>query len=284
MREECHLCVNKTVEKLINKFDVDEKGVDLFKVGSAEIINNEYDNPYLATQIYRLARHVFNNDNLYEEEKVSANQLLLNSYNYYEKLVETDNDPFRKAAILAVAGNVIDYGAHSVPDNIEKQISKLLYKELAIDDSFELQQEIQKAGSVLYLGDNAGEIVFDKLFIETMKHPNVTYVVRDKPVINDVTFDDIEQTQLNKVCKVISNGYDAPSTLLEYCSSEFLHAYSTADLIISKGQGNFEGLMNSNNPKIFFLLMAKCNTMAEMLGVKKGEMVVKHLKQKINGF
>lgn len=284
MREECQVCVNKTVNKLIDKFNLDEREVDLFRKRSAEIIKMEYDNPYLATQIHRLARNVFNNNNLYEKEKVRANQLLLNSYNYYESMVKTNDNPFRKAAILSVAGNVIDYGAHSVPDNIEKQIGSLLNQGLAIDDSKELLQQIQKANSILFLGDNAGEIVFDKLFIETMRHKNITYVVREKPVINDVTFDDVVQTKLYNVCNVISNGYDAPSTLLDYCSSEFLQAYNNADLIISKGQGNFEGLMNSNNPKIFFLLMAKCDPMAEMLGINKGEMVVKHLKYKVNGF
>lgn len=105
--------------------------------------------------------------------------------------------------------------------------------------------------------------------------------MRGKPVINDVTFVDVEQVQMNEVCKVISNGYDAPSTLLNHCSEEFLHAYHNADLIIAKGQGNFEGLVNSNHPNMFFLLMAKCNPMGELVGVNKGSMLVIKCKSNV---
>jgi uncharacterized protein with ATP-grasp and redox domains len=111
-----------------------------------------------------------------------------------------------------------------------------------------------------------------------MQHSNITYVVRGKPVINDVTFEDAKQTGINKICKVISNGFDAPSTLMEFCSDEFIHEFDKADLIISKGQGNFEGLLNSKHNNMFFLLMAKCIPMAELLGINEGEMVVTKLK------
>ncbi len=141
----------------------------------------------------------------------------------------------------------------------------------------DLRDKINGSEKILYLGDNAGEIVFDKLFIETMQHPDVTFVVRGKPVINDVTFEDVRQTRIDNVCKVISNGYDAPSTLLEFCSEEFLDKFNTADLVISKGQGNFEGLMYTTHPNVFFLLMAKCEPMAELLGVNKGEMIITKL-------
>jgi hypothetical protein len=126
----------------------------------------------------------------------------------------------------------------------------------------------------LYLGDNCGEIVFDKLFIETMDHPNVTFAVRGNPVINDATLEDAAQVGLDNVCRVISNGFDAPSTLLEFCSDEFAEAYNNADLVISKGQGNFEGLMESRHPNEFFLLIAKCWPIANLLGVGKNDMVV----------
>jgi hypothetical protein len=141
----------------------------------------------------------------------------------------------------------------------------------------ELKNEISKAKSVLYLGDNCGEIVFDKLFIETMKHQNITFVVRGAPVINDVTLEDANQVGMDNICRVISNGFDAPSTLIELCSDEFAAEYNNADLIISKGQGNFEGLMESTHPNIFFLLIAKCDPIAKLLGVNKNDMVVSKL-------
>lgn len=123
----------------------------------------------------------------------------------------------------------------------------------------------------------------DKLFIETIGHSNVKYVVRDKPVINDVTMAHAQQCELEKFCKLISNGFDAPSTLPEFCSNEFVKEYNHADLIISKGQGNLEGLMNSHNPNLFFLLTPKCKPIAELLDVNVGDMVVsRRLKQSEN--
>jgi uncharacterized protein with ATP-grasp and redox domains len=98
--------------------------------------------------------------------------------------------------------------------------------------------------------------------------------VRGNPVINDATLEDAAQVGLDNVCRVISNGFDAPSTLLEFCSDEFAEAYNNADLVISKGQGNFEGLMESRHPNEFFLLIAKCWPIANLLGVGKNDMVV----------
>lgn len=279
MRRECKLCHLKTIEKLLVKHSASNEQALVFKSQAEVILDKEEDNPYLATEIHRLAKSVFAVHDLYLEEKVDANELLLERYEEWRAMISEHEQPFAMAAKMAVAGNVIDYGAHSVPVDIEVYIKELLNKGLSIDETEMLEEKLKKAKSVLYLGDNAGEIVFDKLFIETINHRNLTYVVRGEPVINDVTLDDAFEVKMNEVCPVINNGYDAPSTLLDFCSDEFIKAYHKADLIISKGQGNFEGLMNSGNKKIFFLLMAKCQPMAEMLGVNKGDMVVKQLKQ-----
>ena len=276
MRQECYFCINKTVERLIQKFNPSSEIAEDFVLSVTKLLGNEWNtsNPYLATKIHRLAREKLNIHDLYSEEKLLANQLLLEHYHEWKKLITISSNPFQMAAKLAVIGNIIDYGAHSVNEDILTQIKSLTSNELAVDNTAELFDRIKSADSILYLGDNAGEIVFDKLFIETMAHPNVTFVVRGYPVINDITTDDVKQVGVDKLCRIISNGYDAPSTLLEYCSVEFLEAYNSADLIISKGQGNFEGLMNEKRDNLFFMLMAKCNPIAEMLGVKKGDMLV----------
>lgn len=280
MRHQCYFCHVKTVEKLIDKFKPTQEVADNFvnEVSKLLYVQKELANPYLATLIHRLARKFINNNNLYEEEKDNSNKTLLNNYEHWKDLVDKSDYPLHTAAKLAVAGNVIDYGAHSAPTDIEAQIYKILDTDFSINHSDELFKQINKAKSILYLGDNAGEIVFDKLFIETMKHKNVTYVVRGEPVINDVTISDALQTNIHDIAKVISNGYDAPSTLIEHCSKEFHELFKNTELVISKGQGNFEGLMNSKRNNLFFLLMAKCLPMAELLGVKKGNIVVTQLK------
>nr|WP_319494857.1 ARMT1-like domain-containing protein [uncultured Desulfobacter sp.] len=276
MRHECYFCHIRTIEKLIDKFKPDENVAQDFILAVHKLIESNWDlsNPHMATEIHRMAKRHLHNTNLYAEEKLKANELLLKEYPHWQTIVNESQNPFFTAAKLSVIGNIIDYGAQSVKDDISSQINSFFRKDLKVDMTQELQNEINKAENILYLADNCGEIVFDKLFIETMNHPNITFAVRGKPVINDATLDDASQVGLDNVCRVISNGFDAPSTLLEFCSDEFAQAYDRSDLVISKGQGNFEGLMDSRHPNEFFLLIAKCHPIADLLGVSKNDMVV----------
>ena len=279
MRPECYFCHIKTVQSLVNKFNPPSDVAEEFIFSIHDLLSNNKDtiNPKLATYIHRTAKEKLKVNDLYANEKLDANELLMADYNYWRNYIDTSEKPFSTAVRLSVAGNIIDYGAHSLSGDLKEQIVELLQKPLAIDKSDKLESAIRKAKSILYLGDNAGEVFFDKLLLETMKHPNVTFVTRGAPVINDITIDDAKQVGIDKLCKIITNGFDAPSTLLEFCSTEFLEVYNKADLIISKGQGNFEGLMNENHTNTFFLLMAKCNPMAEMLGCNKNDMIVTQL-------
>ena len=123
------------------------------------------------------------------------------------------------------------------------------------------------------LADNAGEIVFDRLLIEQLPIDRVTVAVRGYPVINDATLDDAETAGLTDIVDVISNGSDAPGTLLDDCSEAFRSRFEEADLIIAKGQGNYETLAQSPRP-IFFLLRVKCPVVARDLDYPVGSMVV----------
>jgi hypothetical protein len=267
------------VQNLLSKFAPPKQVAEDFIFSVHELLadNRNMVNPKLATDIHRIAKKKLNAKDLYASEKLSANKLLLADYKYWRNYIDKSDNPFYTAVKLAVAGNIIDYGAHSVNGDIKEQIKNLINTPIAIDKSKEFKKAIDKAERIMYLGDNAGEVFFDRLLLETIRHPNVIFVTRGAPVINDITLDDAKQTGINKICKVIDNGFDAPSTLLEFCSDEFIQAYSNADLIISKGQGNFEGLMNENHPNTFFLLMAKCEPMAEMLGCAKKDLIVTQL-------
>ncbi|NLT51349.1 MAG: DUF89 family protein [Ignavibacteria bacterium] len=276
MQHECYSCHTSTVKKLIEKFKPLSNSANEL-LNETQILlkeNANTDNPYLAAKIHRLVRKKLNNPDPYSEEKMFTNNLILSEYENWKMYIEKSSNPLLCSAKLAIAGNVIDYGAKSVNGNITDLIKNNLEKPLAIDDSEELFEQIKKAKNVLYLGDNSGEIVFDRIFIETIKHPDVFFVVRGEPVINDVTFQDAVQTGMNNICKIISNGYDAPSTLLEYCSDEFLEIFYKADLVISKGMGNFEGLYTNKEKNIYFLLMAKCKPIANMLKVNIGDLVI----------
>lgn len=277
MRKECYYCHCKTRDKLIAKFKLSDSVADDFSFQFENFLQHNWhlSNPLIATHMYRLAREKIKTVDLYEDEKTQANKLILNRYSYWKELVLNNKNQFHTAAKLAVIGNIIGYGAHAVPNQIENFIEEKLHNKLAIDDSASLFEAIKEAKSILYIGDNAGEIVFDKLFIETFNHPNVKFAVRNTPVINDVTINDAHLVGINFLCHIITNGNDSPSTLLDLCSDEFNNTFYNVDLIISKGQGNYEGLINVRKENIFFMLMAKCNTIANMLSVKKGDMIIK---------
>jgi hypothetical protein len=165
----------------------------------------------------------------------------------------------RTAALLTIAGNIIDYGAHH-DFNIRRAVDECLNKKLAIDDLDELRDDLHQARNILYLGDNCGELVFDTLLIKQFNQ-EVTLAVKEKPVINDALPADAEECGLRGLCRIISNGTDCPGTPLQSCNNEFKKIFSEADLIISKGQGNFETLSEATGP-IYFLLMVKCEVVA----------------------
>lgn len=188
--------------------------------------------------------------------------------------VESSDDPLISAAHFAIAGNIIDLGAKNglteqdILAAIEHAASEPLTGDL---DAF--GQAVQSAVSILYLCDNAGEIVFDHLLIEQLGPERVTAAVRGKPIINDATLDDACDAGLDRLVPLIGNGSDAPGTVLEDCNEEFRAAFESADLIISKGQGNFETLSDNDRP-IFFLFKAKCPVVAERAGVPLGTPVL----------
>lgn len=216
---------------------------------------------------------------LYFEEKQTYNQLLLGLDDDLMTNIRSADNPKNAALRYALAGNIIDFGPPQSFD-IHSALESALKKEPAIDHSGILFSELQKAKTVLYLGDNAGEIVTDKLFISTIQHQNLYFAVRGAPVMNDVTMEDAYFVGMDKIARIVSNGYDAPSTLLTNCSPEFLDVYEQADMIISKGQGNLEGLIDEENKKIFFLLTVKCDIMGEKVGANVGDVVIWYNRMK----
>ncbi len=176
--------------------------------------------------------------------------------------VQSSRSPLMTAARVAIAGNMIDMGVNGnvteadVHQAMRQALSEPFYGELEL-----FRQAIAKARSILYLADNAGEIAFDRLLIEQILPEQVTLVVRGAPVINDATLEDAQAVGLDEIVEIIDNGSDAPGTLLDDCSPEFRRRFAEADLIIAKGQGNFESL--SNQPgNVFYLFEVKCPMVA----------------------
>ncbi len=283
MNPKCLFCFSRAFEKVLfehNITNIEKVSYTKEFFAYLSIIDENASAPKIARDIHAKFREILNNNDPYKEEKLFHNKSILNIYPELEKKVSESDNPFNTALRLAIAGNIIDFGPAQEFD-IKGTIKKVENSDFAIDNSQELKNAIDNADNILYLGDNSGEIVFDKLFLQTIDHPNVYFAVRGAPVINDVTIDEAKFVGIDKYAKIISNGYDAPSTLIEYASDEFLDVYNNADLIISKGQGNLEGLLENPREDIFFLLMVKCNVIGDMIGVKKGDFVVRqNIKKK----
>ncbi len=276
MDPKCLFCFSNAFEKLLYQHvdDTDEK-YKLSKrfFGFLSEINTNQPTPVIAREIHAMIREYLKNPDPYKKHKEKSNEQGKVLVNDLKSNVRKSSEPLMLALRYALAGNIIDYGPGHDFD-IEQTLRYLENTDFTVDHSYELTNQIKNAEKILYLGDNAGEIVFDKLFIETMDHPNVTFVTRGSSVINDVTLKEAEEVGMQEVAKVIDNGYDAPSTVLKMSKKAFLDEYESADLIISKGQGNFEGLMYEDDPKLWFLLMVKCQVIGSLLGVKKGNIVV----------
>ena len=232
--------------------------------------------PSMGQIIHRVVRESTGVDDPYRDVKDHFNALALELYPRLKKLVSGSDDPFGTAVRLAVAGNIIDFGAvsHVDEEGLERSISESLEWPLDGEALDGLRRAVEAAGSILYVGDNAGEIVFDKVLIEEMPLERVTFAVRGAPIINDVTSRDAVEVGLSDLVRVVDNGSDAPGTILEDCSDAFVERFHGADLVIAKGQGNYETLSRAPG-NIFFVLKAKCPVIARDLGCEIGAVVVK---------
>ena len=227
--------------------------------------------PATGDLIYNKIREITGVDDPYKIIKKETINEAKSLYPELKRIIEESDDRLLTAVRIAIAGNVIDFGVgHEF--NIAEDVQSILDQKFGILHFDEFQISLEKAESILYLSDNSGESVFDKLLIEELGKP-VAYVVRDVPVINDVTMKDAIDSGLDTVAELISSGSSAPAIILNLCSGEFLDRFEKADMIISKGQGNYEGLSGIDKP-IFFLLKAKCHVLAKDLGVNKGDIVL----------
>lgn len=273
----CFFCFARALEQLLENENLSVADKNSFTSEMADLYAKCWDNfsaPAFSRALHNMIRRYTNNPDPYREAKRQSNDLVLSLYPQFKKQILQSDNPFDTALRLAIAGNIIDYAVSS-NFNLQSTIDKVLHSGFAIDHSSDLKQTLSEAKTVLYLGDNSGEIVFDKLFIENIMHPDLYYAVRGAPVINDVTMEDAKYVEIDMVADVISNGYDAPSTIIENCSAEFREVFNRADVIISKGQGNLEGLLGKTDKEVYFLLMVKCDVIANALHVNKGDFVVK---------
>ncbi len=228
--------------------------------------------PELATEVHRIIRAASKNGDPYAAVKEKYNSIALGLYEFMKSEVDRSKDPLFTALKLAIAGNIIDFGSGDGNIDVRFEIEKALQTELAVNHYDAFLENLSHARKILIIGDNTGEIVMDRVFIEELKDRfagEILYAVRGKPILNDATRHDAEYVGIDSLVRVIDNGYDAPGTLLEHCSEEFRKEYYGADIIVSKGMGNYESLSDEKE-RIYFAFRVKCAVIARYTGTPEG--------------
>ncbi|MGI5848659.1 MAG: damage-control phosphatase ARMT1 family protein [Christensenellales bacterium] len=237
--------------------------------------------PEVARVLHRIVKNHTGISDPYKDIKRKHIDMALGLYPRLRQFLWDKQDQLFWGLKLAAIGNVIDSAIGTKVD-IKRSIEYELNRDFAICDINHLESRLKHAETLLIIGDNAGETVFDRLLIETLKKIDIIYAVRSAPVLSDTTLGDALASGLGECCTVISTGCDVPGVILEEYSDEFLNVFYGADIVISKGQGNYETLFECGR-EIYFLLKAKCQVLSGLLGVPVGDFVFKHKNKEDSG-
>ncbi|MDQ7785209.1 MAG: ARMT1-like domain-containing protein [Desulfomonilaceae bacterium] len=242
-------------------------------------VDLEAPTPLHIGEIHRNIRRLTGDPDPYRAAKDRFNRTVLNLYPDLKELIGRSPNPLETALLLAVGGNEIDMIVDAGLEKADIGESVKAFLSIPLHGSLidEFKSSVRSAQEILYLGDNAGEIVLDRLLMEELPTEKITYVVKGNPVINDVTMEDARACGLTELVEVIDNGTDLPGTVLDQCADAFRERFFRADLVISKGQGNYESLSDVNR-NLFFLFKAKCQVITLHLGYEVGSPVMIHTR------
>jgi uncharacterized protein with ATP-grasp and redox domains len=276
---ECLPCfINQALGSLKCCNATDDQFRNIMRMIFCELADTSYDAapPVTAQKIHRIISNATGIKDPYVNLKHRFNQFAAELLFSMQNVLELHKDVFEAKVKMSIAANIIDFGKNSslTENDVRSSFEGTLDIPIDLRALSNLKEAIQEADKILFLCDNAGEIVFDRFLIDEIPHSKVTCAVRGAPVINDATFDDAQTVGLTEVVKVITNGSDAPGTILEDCSPEFNKIFNNADVIIAKGQGNFETLNSITSQRIFCLFKVKCPVIARDSGYPVGSFVI----------
>lgn len=283
---ECYPCILRQVINTAKLLDLNDKQIKSILDKTMEyLLESKQDTMplHIVVWIYNFINEKFYNSSgnfdPYKDLKYSSNLLALKSLKKLEDIVDNSAYHLETALHTAAAGNIIDFGAreHSSID-IKHEIDNIANLNFSIYDYKKLFKKLKKAETLLYIGDNAGEIVFDKVLIREIKKEfskiDIVFAVRDRPIINDATIEDASFVGLEEEVIVVSSGSVYPGTILDETNEKFKGLFKTADVIIAKGQGNFESLSDVKSENLFFLFRVKCDRVADIVGAKNGDLIL----------
>ncbi|OYT29453.1 hypothetical protein B6U98_02215 [Thermoplasmatales archaeon ex4572_165] len=234
--------------------------------------------PEISREVHNIIKIKSNSSDPYKKVKDQSNKMAENLYPRLKELIEESDDSLLMAIKLSIVGNVIDFGT-SNRFNVEDMLDKAINQDFNDNAYPQFKESLTRAKTILYLADNTGEIFFDKPLLEELvkRNKKITYVIKANPIINDATIDDAKFAGIDKLAKILEGdkgqNKSTPGILLKYASNEFLDLFNSVDMVISKGQGNYESL-NESSRKIFFLLMVKCPLVARDMGTELARLVL----------
>ena len=280
LQDKCIPCIVNQAIKVADMVGIEDKndllketfrylsGVDFSKISSPELTGENFS----------VLKRITGNSDPYKETREKYNKMFLEKVDLFEEEIAKSEDDFTEAVKYAIIGNVIDFNPiHELTESdINEKFEVLKKEKLEIDDTGELRKDIDNARSILYLGDNCGEICLDKILIKKIKKRNpacqIFFATRGTAVVNDSVEEDAYLVGMDEYARIISNGDGSLGTVLTRTSKEFNEIYYSADIIIAKGQANYECLSNENQ-NIYFLLMTKCDVIAKSIGVPEMKMI-----------
>jgi uncharacterized protein with ATP-grasp and redox domains len=274
---DCILCNQRQVQEIMRSFTDDEDLIWKVSLAVADAMSKlpRQTRPAQATSIaFRIMREMTGVDDPLREMKRRHNAVAVGLYPELKAMVRESPDPLLMAVYVAVAGNIIDVSTMGIGDlDVRAEVERVLKKSLTIDHYAFFREDVKRAQSILFVGDNAGEVVFDRVLVEEIGPDKITYVVKGGPIINDATLEDALAAGMDQVTRVITTGDNSVGVDFELASPEFMAAYQEAALVISKGQGNFESFSVAAH-HIYFLLQAKCAAVAREFGVPRGSLIL----------
>jgi uncharacterized protein with ATP-grasp and redox domains len=279
---DCIPCFQRQALQAVRFISDDEKLQErVLREVTKKLLESNWDStpPELAHQVHSVVRRITNEKDPYKGVKRESNDLVLKLYPELKEKVKESRDPLRTAVRLAIAGNIIDFG---VPKefNLEETIREVLEKGFAIDDYEKLKEKLNDAETLLFFVDNAGEIGLDKLLVETFleqkKFEKIVFVVKGGPIINDATLEDAVYMGLDRLpnSEFLTIGNGEAGTGPARSSQTVKNWIKEHDIVVSKGQGNYEGLSEHNG--LFFMLMVKCPIIASDIGVNVGDIILEY--------
>ena len=279
--EACVSCIINQSVKVSDAIRADEN-LQHKLTSSVEELSKEFSRletpPEIASYVYEKMAQIADKQDLYDEVKALSTQKALSFTPLLEEKLRTTKTPLLTATKIAVAGNVIDLAA-AVEFDLEEELGKIFETDFAHNDFDAMKRELEKAKNVVVLGDNVGEHIFDYMFIETLqklyKNKNYSYFVRGNPIINDVTLKEAKEAGFEELCTLVDSGVNTPGFAYGRANENAKEIFDKADLVISKGMGNYESLTPSHRKNICFLLKVKCNVVADSLGKNIGDIICK---------